>query len=164
VCGQHGRASPRRRSRHASFMTRGQIACSRSNAVRHHKTLLSLNFVPANVLGVSCGGALRVRNDAVRRPPRLTRRSERAVPPTAYPLIWINRRVDHTGLIRWKNNSQLFLSHTLHGETIGLEEIDEGVWSSITAPSFLRGSMNRRGASMADPSSDSTSRTRLIVS
>ena len=32
-------------------------------------------------------------------------------------------------MIHWKNNARLFLSHTLHGETVGLEEIDDGVWS-----------------------------------
>jgi hypothetical protein len=45
-------------------------------------------------------------------------------------------KVDHTGTIRW-NNARLFLSHTLHGETVGLEEIDDGVWSLYYASVLL---------------------------
>src|SRR5436305_1574716 len=29
-------------------------------------------------------------------------------------------------MIRWKNDARLFLSHTLRGETVGLEELGEG--------------------------------------
>jgi hypothetical protein len=50
------------------------------------------------------------------------------LPPIEYVGHLQIRKVDHTGMIRW-NNSRLFLSHTLSGETVGLEEIDEGVWS-----------------------------------
>ncbi|MDP9360778.1 MAG: hypothetical protein M3P29_04925 [Acidobacteriota bacterium] len=39
---------------------------------------------------------------------------------------WLARH--DRGAIRWKN-SKLFLSHTLLGEMVGLEEIDDGVWS-----------------------------------
>lgn len=38
------------------------------------------------------------------------------------------RKVDHTGMTRWRND-RIFLSHTLEGETIGLEEIDDGIRS-----------------------------------
>lgn len=51
------------------------------------------------------------------------------LPPLEYPGHLLTRKVDHSGLIRWKNDARLFLSHTLHGETVGLEEIDDGVWS-----------------------------------
>ena len=39
-------------------------------------------------------------------------------------------------MIRWKN-ARLFLSHTLHGETVGLEEVDDGVWSLYYASVLL---------------------------
>jgi hypothetical protein len=31
----------------------------------------------------------------------------------------------------------LFLSHTLHGETVALEEIDDGIWSLFYGPVLL---------------------------
>src|SRR6185295_5272052 len=68
-----------------------------------------------------------------KRPATLYTRSPRPypeiLPPIEYPGHIETRKVDHSGMIRWKNNSRLFLSHTLHGEIVGLEEIDEGVWS-----------------------------------
>src|SRR5438034_2625045 len=39
-------------------------------------------------------------------------------------------------MVRWKD-SRLFLSHTLRGETVGLEEIDDGVWSLFYGPVLL---------------------------
>jgi len=51
------------------------------------------------------------------------------LPPLEYAGHLLTRKVDHSGMIRWKNDARLFLSHTLHGETVGLEEIDDGVWS-----------------------------------
>ena len=51
------------------------------------------------------------------------------LPPLEYAGHLLTRKVDHSGMIRWNNDARLFLSHTLHGETVGLEEIDDGVWS-----------------------------------
>ena len=51
------------------------------------------------------------------------------LPPLEYAGHLLTRKVDHSGMIRWKNDARLFLSHTLRGETVRLEEIDDGVWS-----------------------------------
>lgn len=51
-----------------------------------------------------------------------------SLPPIEYPGHLEIRKVDDRGAIRWKNE-KLFLSHTLLGEMVGLEEVDDGVWS-----------------------------------
>lgn len=51
-----------------------------------------------------------------------------SLPPIEYPGHLEIRKVDDRGMIRWKNE-KLFLSHTLLGEMVGLEEVDDGVWS-----------------------------------
>ena len=51
-----------------------------------------------------------------------------SLPPIDYPGHLEIRKVDDRGAIRWKNE-KLFLSHTLLGEMVGLEEVDDGVWS-----------------------------------
>jgi putative transposase len=48
--------------------------------------------------------------------------------PLEYPGHFEVRRVRHTGEIRWRGDS-LFVSQSLQGEPIGLEEVDEGQWS-----------------------------------
>jgi len=58
------------------------------------------------------------------------------LPPLEYPGHLELRKVDHSGMIRW-SSSRLFLSHTLRGETVGLEEIDDGVWSLYYGPVLL---------------------------
>jgi hypothetical protein len=50
------------------------------------------------------------------------------LPPVEYPGHYETRKVDHTGMIRWKNE-RIFISRTLEGETIAFEEIDKGIWS-----------------------------------
>jgi transposase InsO family protein len=50
------------------------------------------------------------------------------LPPIEYPGHLEIRKVDDRGYIKWRND-KLFLSHTLCGEFVGLEEIDEKVWS-----------------------------------
>jgi len=50
------------------------------------------------------------------------------LPPVEYPGHYETRKVDHTGMIRWKDE-RIFISHTLEGETIAFEEVDEGIWS-----------------------------------
>jgi len=59
------------------------------------------------------------------------------LPPIEYAGHLLTRKVDHSGMVRWKNKERLFLSHTLHGETVGLEEIDDGVWSLYYGPVLL---------------------------
>ena len=78
---------------------------------------------------------------AQKRPATIYVPSPRPYPETLPPIEYAGhvqtRKVDHSGMIRWKNNSRLFLSHTLHGETVGLEEIDDGVWSLYYGPVLL---------------------------
>jgi transposase InsO family protein len=50
------------------------------------------------------------------------------LPPVEYPGYFELRRVHHTGEIKWRNRA-LFLSSVLAGELVGLEEIEEGLWS-----------------------------------
>jgi putative transposase len=57
-----------------------------------------------------------------------TRPYPESLPPIEYPGHLEIRKVDDRGMIRWKNE-KLFLSHTLLGEMVGLEEVDDGVWS-----------------------------------
>lgn len=45
-----------------------------------------------------------------------------------YPRYFETRQVRSKGSIRWKG-SEIFLSEALAGERIGLEEIDDGIWS-----------------------------------
>lgn len=51
-----------------------------------------------------------------------------SLPALQYPGHLEIRKVDDRGTIKWKNE-RLFLSHTLLGERVGLEEIGEGTWS-----------------------------------
>jgi transposase InsO family protein len=44
-----------------------------------------------------------------------------------YPDGWQKRRVQSTGQIKWKGHD-LFLSHALAGQEIGLQPVDEGQW------------------------------------
>jgi transposase InsO family protein len=50
------------------------------------------------------------------------------LPAWEYPGHFDVRLVRHTGEIRWRGES-LFVSQSLQGEHIGLEEVDEGQWS-----------------------------------
>jgi len=59
------------------------------------------------------------------------------LPPIEYPGHLMTRKVDHSGQIRWKDYDRLFLSHTLHGEIVALEEIDDGMWSLFYGPVLL---------------------------
>jgi transposase InsO family protein len=59
------------------------------------------------------------------------------LPPIEYPGHLMTRKVDHSGQIRWKNDERLFLSHTLHGEIVALDEIDDGIWSLFYGPVLL---------------------------
>src|SRR6266536_4942834 len=57
-----------------------------------------------------------------------TRPYPERLPPIEYPGYYETRKVDHTGMIRW-HAERVFISHTLEGETIAFEEIDDGIWS-----------------------------------
>lgn len=58
------------------------------------------------------------------------------LPPIEYDGHLEVRKVDDRGTIKWKNE-KLFLSHTLNGELVGLEEIDDGTWSLFYGPVLL---------------------------
>ena len=54
------------------------------------------------------------------------------------------RRVSHNGGIRWRhsssvapNNGWVNISHVLAEENVGLEEIDDGIWSVYFGPVLL---------------------------
>ena len=75
-----------------------------------------------------------------KRPATLYRPSTRSYPESLprieYPGHLEIREVDDRGTIRWKNE-KLFLSHTLNGEIVGLEEIDDGIWSLFYGSTLL---------------------------
>jgi transposase InsO family protein len=75
-----------------------------------------------------------------RRPSTIYSQSTRAypeqLPQLEYPGHFETRRVDHAGQIKWKNKP-IFLSHTLEHETVGFEEIDDGIWSLYYGPVML---------------------------
>lgn len=67
-----------------------------------------------------------------RRPSTIYKPSPRAypehLPAIVYPGHYETRSVSQGGLMRWKDD-RIFVSKTLEGETIALEEIDDGIWS-----------------------------------
>lgn len=69
---------------------------------------------------------------AQKTPAEVWRPSRRTYPKTKpkpeYPAHYEKRRVTSVGHIRFKNRL-LFLSSNLLGETVALEEIDDGIWS-----------------------------------
>jgi len=67
-----------------------------------------------------------------------------SLPPIEYHGHLETRKVDDRGTIRWKND-KLFLSHTLNGEIVGLEEIDDGIWSLFYGPTLLARFDEREG-------------------
>jgi len=75
-----------------------------------------------------------------KRPATLYSPSPRPYPESLPPIEYAGhlelRKVDDRGTIKWKNE-KLFLSHTLDGETVGLEEIDDGIWSLFYGPTLL---------------------------
>ncbi len=50
--------------------------------------------------------------------------------PPEYPAAMERRRVSATGTVSWGGRA-LFLSETLHGEDIGLDEVDDGIWNVV---------------------------------
>lgn len=76
----------------------------------------------------------------MRRPAELYVRSERAfptsVPDVTYPGHYEVRSVKKNGCIKWKNEL-VFISQALEREHVGIEEIDEGLWSVYFGPISL---------------------------
>lgn len=67
----------------------------------------------------------RVPADDYRVSPR---RWPRRLPAVDYPGHWETRRVAPNGRIEWHRDS-IFLSRALVDQTVGLEEVDEGIWT-----------------------------------
>jgi transposase InsO family protein len=75
-----------------------------------------------------------------KRPTTIYRPSPRpyptSLPPIEYPGHLETRKISHNGLMRWKVD-RIFTSKTLAGEYVGLEEIDDGIWSLYYGPVLL---------------------------
>ena len=67
-----------------------------------------------------------------KRPTTLYRASPRPYPESLPPIEYAGhletRKISHNGMMRWKDR-RIFTCKTLGGETVGLEEIDDGIWS-----------------------------------
>jgi hypothetical protein len=50
------------------------------------------------------------------------------IPEVEYPGHYEVRRVRRDGYIKWRG-AMLFVSEVLGGEPVGLEEVDDGIWS-----------------------------------
>jgi len=61
------------------------------------------------------------------------RRLPRTLPPIEYPAHFEVRRVSRNSGIRW-NTHWVCVTHTLAGEYVGLEEIDDGLWEVYFGP------------------------------
>ena len=75
-----------------------------------------------------------------KRPATIYRPSPRpypeTLPPIEYPGHLETRKIGHNGMMRWKDD-RIFTSKTLAGEWVGLEEIDDGIWSVYYGPVLL---------------------------
>lgn len=73
-------------------------------------------------------------------PGELYRKSPRPypaeLPPLDYPGHFELRRAQSKGAIKWKGQ-RLYVSETVRGEILGLEEIDDGLWSIYLGPLLL---------------------------
>lgn len=58
------------------------------------------------------------------------------LPPVEYPGHFELRRLHSKGSIKWQGN-RFFVSEVLNGQTVGLEEIDDGLWSLYFGPVLL---------------------------
>jgi len=59
-----------------------------------------------------------------------------SLPPIEYAGHLETRKISHHGMMRWKDE-RIFTSKTLTGEWVGLEEIDDGIWSLYYGPVLL---------------------------
>ena len=77
---------------------------------------------------------------AQKRPATVYRPSPRqypeSLPPIEYGGHLEKRTIAHNGMMRWKDE-RIFTSKTLAGEVVGLEEIDDGIWSLYYGPVLL---------------------------
>lgn len=71
-----------------------------------------------------------------------TRPYPRRLPDMEYPNYYETRQVRYNGLINLRNK-QIYISNLLHHETIGLEEVDDGIWSVYFGPIKI-GAFNER--------------------
>ena len=75
-----------------------------------------------------------------KRPATIYRPSPRPYPESLPPIEYAGhletRKVGQNGMMRWKNGV-IFTSKTLRGEWVGLEEIDDRVWSLYYGPVLL---------------------------
>jgi hypothetical protein len=65
-----------------------------------------------------------------------TRPFPERLPPIEYPGHFEVRRCRSAGAIKWQGR-QLFVSEVFRGEFLGLEEIDDGLWSLYFGPLLL---------------------------
>lgn len=127
-----------------------ELGCPQQNGrhERMHKTLKAETTRPPAVtrIGqqrkfnrfVSEFNYLRPHEALDQRPPASLyesspRRLPRRLPPIDYPAHWEVRLVSRNGGIRW-NSNWVNVSHVLGGEYIGLEEIDNDLWSVYYGP------------------------------
>ena len=71
-----------------------------------------------------------------------TRAYPARIPEIEYPDYYDRFTVRKSGIIYW-GNGQVYLSHVLAGETIGLECIEDGIWQAHFGP-ILLGQFNER--------------------
>ncbi|MDM3872687.1 IS481 family transposase [Porticoccus sp. W117] len=75
-------------------------------------------------------------------PDSLYRASNRAfpskLPELTYPDHFEVKKVRQSGVLYW-NNGQLYVSHILQGDWVGMEEVDDGVWDLYYGPVRLGG-------------------------
>ena len=60
----------------------------------------------------------------------------RRLPPLEYPGHWEIRRVGSNGCMGFQGK-EWFLSHNLQGQKVGLEEVEDGIWSCCFGPVLL---------------------------
>lgn len=60
------------------------------------------------------------------------------VPPLHYPDYFDIKTVQHSGVVNWRNR-QVYISHLLYQEQIGLEQIADGIWHVYFGPIRLGG-------------------------
>lgn len=66
------------------------------------------------------------------------------LPAMVYPEYYEVREVRTTGVVYWRAG-QVYISHLLRGELIGMEEVDDGIWAVYYGPIRL-GGFNERHA------------------
>ena len=75
-----------------------------------------------------------------KRPATIYRPSPRPYPESLPAIEYAGhleiRKIDSGGMMRWKK-ARIFTSKTLSGEYVGLEEIDDGIWSLCYGPVLL---------------------------